>query len=291
MHSHFSDRRADTHVRRTPGAVPEKAYNPSVVAGNAVPQAEQIHVDLDPAHTLATYARHRRRFAAEVESLDDAALAEQSRCRKWTLADVLRHGCDVDDWMRIIWSGERPPFTNFDPLVTPHEFVVAGRAISDREARDRYVDSAESMATEVGSSGPERWGLRSISPVGFVPWWLSALHVFYDSWVHERDALLPLGRDVPVDADESQPVLAYSPAIVGTLIPEPTDTVIAGVRLVTGEGPVTATPLSAAADQPETGVIIDALSGRGSVEQALADSDPVVVRRLGGLARIFLSAD
>ncbi len=259
------------------------------MTGVTVPQGEQIRVDVDPASVLTAYARHRRRFADEVAALDKAALATQSRCSKWSVADVLRHGCDVDGWMQAIWTGQPLPFTSFDPVVTPHEFVLAGRKIPDTAARDRYTESAEVMATDVGDSAPERWGLRSISPLGVVPWWLSALHVFFDSWLHERDALLPLGVSPPVAPDEAEPILAYSLAIVGTLITEPTDVVIAGVRLVTGEEPSRATPIASdvAADVP---TIIDALLGRGSVEAALQGTDPDVVRRLSVLASLFQSA-
>src|SRR5207244_283905 len=102
----------------------------------------------------------------------------------------------------------------------------------------------ETMAGDVGSSGAERWGLTSISPLGFVPWWQSALHVFYDSWVHERDALMPLGAAIPVVGDEAVPVLTYSLAVPGTLITEPTDTSIAGVHLITGEGSPVARPVT-----------------------------------------------
>lgn len=258
------------------------------MTSEAVPQAEQIHVDLDPAEVLAAYARHRRRFAEQVTALDGSALAFQSRCEKWTVADVLRHCTDVDEWMQAIWSGGRPPFTEFDPLSTPHEFVVAGRAISDAEARDRYVSSSAVMADDVGASGPARWGLKSISPIGFVPWWLSALHVFYDSWIHERDVFVPLGISVPVEASEAVPVLAYSLAIVGTLIREPMDDTVAGVRLVTGSSPVRTTPRESSIEVgTDTGALIDALSGRGHVEGALPGADPSVVRRLGALARYF----
>ena len=255
-------------------------------AEGSVPQGDQIHIDVDPTATLAAYAQHRRRFAAQVASLDEAALGEQSRCSLWSVADVLRHCRDVDGWMQALWSGGRPPFTTFDPITTPHEFVLAGRSIPDTEARDRYVVSAESMAADVGSSGPERWGLTSVSPLGFVPWWLSALHVFFDSWIHERDVLLPLGMPTPVEGSETLPVLAYSLAIVGTLINEPTDVVVAGVHVVTGDAPARATPIANAVGT-NAAEIIDALLGRGDVAEALADMDPEIVDRFGTLARIF----
>jgi hypothetical protein len=156
--------------------------------------------------------------------------------------------------------------------------------------RDRYVASAETMAADVGTSGSERWGLTSISPLGFVPWWQSALHVFYESWVHERDALLPLGVSIPVVAHEAVPVLAYSLAVAGTLIDEPTDAVIAGVHLVTGERPPIAAPVTPDANTDDgTATIIDALSGRGALGSTLAGTDPDVVHRLSGLARMLHS--
>ena len=249
-----------------------------------VPQAEHFRVMLDPDAVLPAYARHRRRFAAAVASLDESALATPSRCAEWTVADVLRHGCDVDGWMQAFWTGDAPPFTRFDPKETPKEWVIAGRAVPDLEVRDRYVASAETMAADVSGSTPERWGLPSISPFGFVPWWLSALHVLFDSTVHERDVLLPLGVDVAVVADEDAAVLTYVLAATGTLIREPTDAVIAGVRLTVDGGVSAATP-----DDVESGAvgIIDALSGRGDVEAALSGVDPEVVQRLGVLGNLL----
>jgi hypothetical protein len=191
--------------------------------------------------------------------------------------------------MQATWARRPLPFKQFDPITTPHEFVVAGRSVSDTEVRDRFVVSSETMADDVESSGPERWGSTSISPLGLVPWWLSALHVFYDSWVHERDVLLPLGMEAAVDPDEAVPVLTYSLAIVGILISEQIDTVIASVRLVTGNPPVMATPTTSDADR-DSALLIDALSGRGSVEDALPGTDPFVVRHLGALARLFQPA-
>jgi uncharacterized protein (TIGR03083 family) len=255
-----------------------------------VPQAEQVRIELDPAAVLAAYPGHRRVFAGAVASLDETALATPSRCRGWSVADVLRHCRDVDSWMQALWAGKAPPFTSFDARTTPDEFVVADRSTPDTEVRDQYVWSAEQMAAEMEASGRDRWGVLSISPLGIVPWWLSALHIFYDSWVHQRDALLPLGVDVPVEPAEAVPVLTYSLAVVGTLISEPSDAVVGGIRLVTGAGPARATPVEPeACDREQVGVLIDALSGRGTLEAALTGVDPQVVHRLGALARYFVA--
>jgi hypothetical protein len=91
-------------------------------------------VHLDPAAALEGYARHRRRFAEEVATLDLAALEARSRCSEWSVADVLRHINDVDGWMDAIWSGRPPPFTAFDPNVTPRQWVEAGRRYRTRRS-------------------------------------------------------------------------------------------------------------------------------------------------------------
>jgi uncharacterized protein (TIGR03083 family) len=262
----------------------------------AIPQADHLRVELDPGAVVTAYVRHRRRFAAAVTSLDEGALRTPSRCSAWTVADVLRHGCDVDGWLRTIWAGELP-FSAFDPRVTPHELVVERRAVPDVEIRDRYVESAEAMAAEVHGSRAEQWGAPSLSFAGAVPWWLGLLHALFDSWVHERDLLLPLGRDVTVASDELEAVLAYSLAIVAHVSgrlgsDESVDAVVCGFRVTAEEGPVTVTRSSGS---PPAGVpvltgdpplVVDALAGRGSLEGVLTGS-ATMIHRLGVLARFF----
>jgi uncharacterized protein (TIGR03083 family) len=260
-----------------------------------VPQAEHVSVHLDPADVMTAFAGHRRRFASEMATLDADALASPSRCTEWSNADVMRHLFDVDGWMRALWSGQPPPFTSFDPNTTPHEFVVAGRSAPDGTVRDRYVESCEQMAKDVEASGPERFGEPSISPLGFVPWWLSVLHIFWDSWLHERDILLPLGRTPPEKPDELAPVFTYALTLAGRLTKDEIDVEVAGVRVVTSPtetgrailegGAVTVTPVV-----PEDAVapLIDALAGRGDADEALARFDDATRDRLLGLARLFL---
>ena len=264
-------------------------------ATSTVPQAEFFQIDLDPADVVAAYVSHRRRFAAAATTFDEAALATQSRCSEWTVADVLRHGRDVDEWMRTIWSGG-VPFDSFDPRTTPNESVVQGRSFPDTEARDRYVASVETMVADVEGAGPERWGLPALSPAGFVPWWQSLVHAFFDSWIHERDVLLPLGQPFEAPDEETSVVLTYLLAVVpraGQLINrfKPVDAIVCGIRVTAGEGPIAVTPVSGgAADVPVlTGdrlAVIDALSGRGSLEEALA-GDRQALRALSVLADFF----
>src|SRR5687768_6823265 len=109
---------------------------------------------------LRAFARHRRRFADAVASLDDEALAHPTRCTEWSVADVLRHCCDVDEWFRAGAAGDPTPFLDpsFDPITTPRELVAAQRGVSDVSARDRFVESSYAIASDVDASGSDRWG-------------------------------------------------------------------------------------------------------------------------------------
>jgi uncharacterized protein (TIGR03083 family) len=258
------------------------------VAGRSAPQSDALHIHLDPDVALAPYARHRRRFAEEVADLDHDALAARSRCSEWSVADVLRHINDVDSWMDAIWNGTPLPFTSFDPNVTPRESVEAQRGVPDADVRDRFVAATPARAAAISESSAERWGLPSLSPLGAVPWWMSALHAFWDSWLHERDALLPIGIEPPVLDDEARPVVTYSVGLAATLVPGRLETSMAGVRVRVGDGPPDVAPEGGSdLHHTEIAVVIDALCGRASFDSAITGSDGAAIEQLGSLARLL----
>jgi uncharacterized protein (TIGR03083 family) len=270
------------------------------------PQADHIRFLFDPYATLAVVAAHRRRFGSTVAALTIEELAAPSRCLGWSVADVLRHGIWVDATMRQLWSGDRSPSRNFDPRTTPNESVQAEHAVPDEEIRRRYLSSTQTMIVDLESAEFERFGAPSWSPAGRVPWWLSVVHLGWDSTVHERDVLFPLGRTVEVGPDESMPFLAYSLVLAsffqGT---DPLNVQIGAVRLQSGSGYVAAWTTTAGSEDSDgnlrqcddeatvlTGepvAIIDALSGRASITDTLS-GEAAVIDRLGGLGRFFTSS-
>lgn len=267
-----------------------------------VPQAGHIRFLFDPRAALTTFAGQRLRLASTVETLSTDELASPSRCAEWTVADVLRHLVWVDLTMRRLWSGDRAISSGFDPRVTPNEAVRDGRSVSDGETRDRYLSSTDTMVKDLESADPRRFGQPSISPAGKVPWWLSAVHMGWDSSIHERDVLLPLGRSVEPPDDETDLCLAYSLLLASLFADrDPMAVRIGGVALWREDGPVVARPATGADDGngPVSGSpavlttddpvkAIDALCGRGPIESALA-GNAAVIGRLGALARFFTS--
>lgn len=266
------------------------------------PQAEHIRFLFDPRASVDAFARQRRRLASTVEGLSSDDLASPSRCAQWTVGDVLRHLVWVDDSVRRVWSGDHSIAGGFDPRVTPNEAVHDDRSWSDEEIRQRYLHSTEAMVTDLGGSGPERFGLPSLSPAGQVPWWMSVVHIGWDSSIHERDVMLPLGRSVGQSDDETTLCLAYSLVLTSFFSGRhPLSVRIGAIELGRGAGPVVVQTVADGegrrdqAPGPPTTVVaedpvkaIDAISGRGSIEDCLR-GEASLIHRLGGLARYFTS--
>lgn len=198
--------------------------------------------------------------------------------------------------MHRIWSGDVSIPKGFDPRTTPNDAVNEDRSVTDREILDRYLGSTETMAAEMNSSEPDRYGQPSVSPAGAVPWWMSAVHIGWDSSIHERDVLLPLSRTVESPDDETALCLAYSLILTSFFAGrEPMAVCIGDVELTREEGPVTAQAhgnqapdSSAVLETADSVACIDAISGRGALESVLW-GDTAIVYRLGGLARYFTS--
>jgi hypothetical protein len=118
---------------------------------------------------------------------------------------------------------------------------------------------------------------------------MSALHAFWDSWLHERDALLPIGIELPVIEAEARPVVTYSVGLAATLASGSLETMIAGVRVSVGDGPPAVAP-EGGVDLNDTtiAVAIDALCGRAALDTALTGPDGgATIERFGRLARLL----
>jgi uncharacterized protein (TIGR03083 family) len=263
-----------------------------------VAQADHVNLLFDPCEVVGTVVEHRRRYASTVAALTEDDLAQSSRCRGWSVADVLRHGIWVDQTIHGIWSGGDIP-AGFDPRTTPNEFVDSHRNVPDEEIRIRYLAGTDAMILELESADTERYSNPSVSPLGQVPWWFTAVHVAWDSSIHERDILVALGHEMDQIPGESTLFLAYSLVLASFFAgSDPLTVRVNGVWLHRGDGPVI-TWSGTIQDESErvggshvtelTGdsfLTIDALTGRGNLMDVL-DGPQSTVDRLTGFGRYF----
>ncbi len=80
-----------------------------------------------------------------------------------------------------------------------------------REGDARMLAAARGLA----AAGVEE---EADTPLGWVPWPLSLNHLLWDSWLHERDLLLPLGAAPAPDPREVALVGSYQLVPLGSIL-------------------------------------------------------------------------
>jgi uncharacterized protein (TIGR03083 family) len=257
-------------------------------------------VDDDPVGPLV---RQRERLATELARLDESTWVSPSRCEGWSVQDVVLHLITTNQFWAFSFAaglaGDPTRFlSTFDPVASPAELVRAAPQEPPAQVLARFVATNDELAAILAGIGGEQWELLGEAPVGHVSLREVALHALWDSWIHERDVLLPLGRTPVEDADELAACLRYSAALGpsmaatlgstrrGTLGVEATDPAIAfhvevGPQVVLRAGPA---PAGAPVLRGRAADLVEILSYRLEAVPDLPEPDRWM---LGGLDRIF----
>ena len=160
----------------------------------------------------------RERFAGVLADLDEAQWSAPSRCDAWSVRDVVAHLVTTNGfWSFAIGAGlagePTRVLTSFDPVSTPADLVDATRSQPPAEVLHQFVAANQDLDATLASIGDEDWDRLAEAPHGHVPIRALALHALWDSWIHERDIVLPLGRPAVEDPDEVAACLRYVAAL------------------------------------------------------------------------------
>jgi uncharacterized protein (TIGR03083 family) len=179
------------------------------------PPVLTVDVRVPGAHPVL---RQRQRLADRLAELSEDEWRQPSRCEGWTVQDVVTHLVSTNGfWALSIESGLAGSPTRFlaafDPVATPAQLVdqVQGTPIAD--TLEQLISSTDALAVVVEGLDDAGWDVLAEAPPAHLPVRLLADHALWDSWVHERDILLPLGRPVVVDEDEVLTSLRYAAAL------------------------------------------------------------------------------
>jgi uncharacterized protein (TIGR03083 family) len=272
--------------------------------GNAITGKTLIlHAQLD--EVTATFRAHRKRLLGELSELRDKEWLGATRCHLWSVADVVSHLTEVRHWalagFDAVASGADSSFlTRFDNRVTPHEYVDAGW---DKEIIDDLATGTDQLLSAVDR-------VRQLShpfmpwPIGHVSLTLALLHLLWDSWLHERDIFEPLNRPSAYSAKEVRLVASYTLLLAALAVSYKTSSDEHFEIILDGPGGghyqigvgeqirVQVDVSEPAIDSVVRGPIlttIDALSGRGRVQDVLTGPDDAI-RLLGRFASLMAPA-
>lgn len=171
---------------------------------------------IDGLPAPATVFRGQRaRFLGALAQLSDDEWAARTRCDAWDAKDVCNHLVTADGFWALSLGGRHndAPSTflrGFDPTTGPEAIVAPMREQSHRAVLDALRASTSQLTDALGEVGDDEWTLTSESPLGHVPLSAVAAHALWDSWLHERDVLVPRGRTATsADADELATAAAF----------------------------------------------------------------------------------
>jgi uncharacterized protein (TIGR03083 family) len=254
----------------------------------------------DPSVTML---RQRRRLASTLADLDDAQWAAASRCDEWSVQDVIAHLVTTNQfWAISIMAGRNGEPTRildgFDPVASPAQMVDDVRSVPATKVLERFVESTDGIAHAVAGLDDDGWSTIGEAPPGHIPLRGVALHALWDSWIHERDIVLPLGLTPVEEADEIADCLRYagalSPAFAvaygstrrGSILIETTDpevrvVVDVGESIVVHDGDPATDPLHLTGPAV---ALLEWLSYRAPLTQSVPDEHRWM---FDGLARAF----
>jgi uncharacterized protein (TIGR03083 family) len=153
------------------------------------------------------FRRHRQRFLESLRSLTDDEWAATTRCDAWSATDICHHLVTADGFwsLTLAGRGNAEPTTflrGFDPTTSPGAIIAPLREQPAAAALEGLAASTDQLLDTLSAIGDDEWTARSESPFGHVSLPAIAAHALWDSWLHERDVMVPLGRPPAVEDDE-----------------------------------------------------------------------------------------
>ncbi len=248
----------------------------------AVSTADGVVVD---HHALMSVLKlHHDRLLQEWQGFTNDEWSCPTRNPQWSVHETARHVADAMEQGRLAAEGANAldALQDFDPRSTPLEWLSASAGEAPAETCARYAAAAGRFRDAVGSRLAAGDNARATTVYGEAHWTLNVVHVLWDSWIHERDVLLPADKEQTYSAEEARLVGLYGVFMAGvpsklfgfdlTAIVTLTGRHDTTLELRCDGGQITSRETLDGQSQAsgDHGLAIDALSGRGlSVEEAL----------------------
>lgn len=176
----------------------------------------------DDLSIIEPWLRHRRRLVATLRELSEDQWKSTTRCTSWDARGVVSHLVTVDAfWMTSLRAAQArdAPTTfirGFDPSTGTNAFVEPMLELPTEVIFQQLIDGTEAFVTMAEAFAADDWNAPGEAPFGHVSARLLLAHAFWDSWLHERDILEPLGLAPPIEPDELLAATWYT-LVVGAL--------------------------------------------------------------------------
>ena len=178
-----------------------------------------LTVEVDIPQLLGLLDQHRVRMLDTFRSLSDDEWRRETRCTGWDARDLAGHLTGATRFFSTTLDRARHGeatrlLEGFDPRESPAELA---RQLGDRPAAEVLdeLEAADAKLRRVlddyvhDPRGLGAWTSMAEGPPGNYAASLSLQHLFFDSWLHERDLLAGSGHVAPGDPHEAAAVATY----------------------------------------------------------------------------------
>lgn len=247
-----------------------------------------VDIEGDPTAPAAAWRSHRRRLREWLGDLPDEQWGRPTRCDEWDVLHLVRHLASGSQFLgyTLHMAAKGQPTTRlraFDSQTTAQD-RAEDLGVLDPSGARQLLQQMDQRTEEVMSSlSLDDWTITAEAPPGHMPAFMAVSHFVFDSWLHERDLLLPGGERPVTEQHEASVAARYGVGLMGAYGSDQDDPPL-GVRLtdidlelrleqranrwqvLTGSGPVDASVEGRAGDVLDraTGRAADGVSGDGA---------------------------
>jgi hypothetical protein len=168
----------------------------------------------------------------------------------------------------------------FDPRITPRGWPTVSADQSPGATVSRFLATTDELFALLRGQLARGPRFDVCLPYGPMDWTILVLHAFWDSWLHERDVLLPRGREHPTDGAATVYAAAYGlfiAAAVAAMFGGQVQQKLTlggdggGIFDLDSRDGVTLTVIRATTAGPPAAEVTDALAGRSPAAAVLGD--------------------
>lgn len=196
--------------------------------GNGAPFA----VPGRPDDIAAAWISHRERLRDWFAALSQDRWSDETRCTEWRVSDLAQHLVSGAQFLGYtLHQSRKGEATRLLEGFDSQQTAVAAAAAFDGLSPEDLLHQMTAMDTQVrhqlGFLAGDAASAPAEAPPGQVPAYVAVNHFLFDSWVHERDLLLPASERPVTEPGEAVLVASYVVALAGL------------TRVVDGDPPLT----------------------------------------------------
>ena len=173
-----------------------------------------------PDEITAAWVSHRQRLRSWFAALSQDGWSAETRCTDWRVSDLAQHLVSGAQFLGYTLHQSRNGeatrlLEGFDSQLTAATAATLFDGLSPEELLEQMTALDARVEQQLGFLEGDDAVAPAEAPPGQVPAYVAVNHFLFDSWVHERDLLLPANQLPVTEPNEAAIVASYVVAMAG----------------------------------------------------------------------------